>query len=244
MTQDPPILTIEEVRVLGCLIEKSQATPEYYPMTLNALTNACNQKTSRDPVVEYSDEIVQEALGELRGKGLVAFASGTGRVIKYMHRAGQNGLGLTPAQMTAISIIMLRGPQTVGEIKSRAGRQFSFPSIESVQSTIDSLLAKEAPFVEEAPRLVGQKEVRYRHRFFKYVDSPQTEEEPREAGTSLRSDIDGLKETLRLLQKEMTQLRNIVTALQGEVMAITEDLYAGKQPGSDPGVAADPSPEA
>jgi len=225
MTQVLPILTQEEVRVLGCLIEKSEATPEYYPMTLNAVQGACNQKTSREPVVDFDEEIVQEALGALRSKGLVAFASGGGRVLKYMHRAGQNGLGLSPAQATAMSIIMLRGPQTAGEIKSRAGRQFNFPSIEAVQNTIASLTGNERPYLEEAPRLVGQKEARYRHKFFVYNDSTNTDDAPTEAGISMRSEIDGLKETLRLMQKELTQFRNIVTALQGEVMVITEDLY-------------------
>jgi len=226
-TSLPQQLTQEEVRVLGCLIEKSQATPEYYPMTLNALVAACNQKTSREPIVNYDEDIVHEALGELRAKGLVAFASGTGRVLKYMHRAGQNGLGLSPAQATALSIMMLRGPQTAGEIKARAGRQFDYPTIEAVQATISSLMAKDPAFVEESPRLVGQKEARYRHRFFAYDDAPEDSSAPTESGPSMRSDIEGLKETLRLMQKELTQLRNLITALQGEVMVITEDLYTG-----------------
>jgi uncharacterized protein len=225
MSQEPTILTAEELRVLGCLIEKSQATPEYYPMTLNALVAACNQKTSRDPVVEYDDDIVEDALTELRGKGLVAFASGTGRVLKYMHRAGQNGLGLSPAQATAMSIIILRGPQTAGEIKARAGRQFNFPDVELVQSTIDSLVSKDPPFLEEAPRLPGQKETRYRHRFQKYDDSAVPEGTQPEGSSSLRVEVESLKETIRLLQKEMNQLRNLVSSLQGELLAITEDLY-------------------
>ncbi len=235
MTQHPPILTTEEVRVLGCLMEKSQATPEYYPLTLNALIAACNQKSSRDPVVDYDEETVHEALTELRSKGLAAFASGTGRVLKYMHRAGQNGLGLSPAQATAMSIIMLRGPQTVAEIKARAGRQFNYPSLEVAQTTVESLVSKEPPFLEEAPRLVGQKETRYRHRFYVYDDSAPDANVPQEAGASMRHEIEGLKETLRLMQKDVTQLRNLVTALQGEVTVITEDLYAGEKTGGDGG---------
>ncbi|MCZ7557396.1 MAG: DUF480 domain-containing protein [Bacteroidia bacterium] len=225
MSQDSPVLAPEEVRVLGCLIEKSQATPEYYPMTLNALVAACNQKTSRDPVVEYDDDIVEDALTELRGKGLVAFASGTGRVLKYMHRAGQNGLGLSPAQAAVMSLIMLRGPQTAGEIKARAGRQFNFPDVELAQSTIDSLVNKEQPFLQEAPRLSGQKETRYRHCFQKYDDTVITNGATLDGSTSLRVEVETLKETVRLLQKEMNQLRNLVTSLQGELLAITEDLY-------------------
>ncbi len=225
MSQPLPVLTEEEVRVLGALIEKSQATPEYYPMTLNALMNACNQKNSREPVVEYDEDTVEDALTLLRGKGLVAFASGTGRTLKYMHRAGQNGLGLSPAQATAMSILMLRGPQTTGEIRARAGKQFNFPSMEAAQQTMDSLLHREAPYIEEAPRALGQKETRYRHKFFIYGDAVAEDGAPKDAGTSLRSEVSELKETLRQFQKEMNNLRNIVTALQGDVLVMKEDLY-------------------
>ena len=197
MSQPLPILSPEEIRVLGALIEKSQATPEYYPMTLNALMNACNQKSSRDPVVEYDEDIVEDALTELRGKGLVAFASGTGRTLKYMHRAGQNGLGLSPAQAAAMSILMLRGPQTTGEIRARAGRQFNFQSIEAAQPTMDSLLQRDNPYIEEAPRASGQKETRYRHRFCIYDDSAQEDGAPAEGGVSLRSEVAELRDTLK-----------------------------------------------
>lgn len=225
MSQKLPILSVEEVRVLGALIEKSQATPEYYPMTLNALVNACNQKNSRDPVVEYDDDLVEDALTLLRGKGVVAFASGVGRTLKYMHRAGQNGLGLSPAQATAMSILMLRGPQTTGEIRARAGKQFNFPTMEAAQQTVDSLLKRDAPYIEEAPRAIGQKEIRYRHKFYEYEDSIPEEGGPVESATSYRKEISELKETLRLYQKEMNNLRNIVTGLQGDVMIMKEDLY-------------------
>lgn len=225
MSQSLPILTQEEVRVLGSLIEKSQSTPEYYPMTLNALVNACNQKSSRDPVVSYDEDIVEDALTELRGKGLVAFASGVGRTLKYMHRAGQNGLGLSPAQATAMSILMLRGPQTAGEIRARAGKQFNFPTMDVAQQTMDSLLQHDQPYIEEAPRAIGQKEIRYRHKFYIYEDSLENGDAPQEAGHSLRKDITAITETLRLLQKEMNNLRNIVTGLQGDVMVMKEDLY-------------------
>ena len=225
MSQQLPSLTPEEVRVLGCLIEKSQATPEYYPMTLNALVTACNQKTSRDPVVSYDEGTVEDALTDLRSKGLVAFASGSGRSLKYMHRAGQNGLGLSPAQATAMSIIMLRGAQTAGEIKARAGRQFNFPSVESAQQAIDSLIEKESPYLEEAPRMVGQKEVRYRHLFFQYDDIEASSDEGPEVHKSLRKEIEGLKDTIKHMQKDITYLRNILTAIQGDVMGMQEDLY-------------------
>ncbi|MCB2204790.1 YceH family protein [bacterium] len=225
MTQQLPALTPEEVRVLGCLIEKSQATPEYYPMTLNALVTACNQKTSREPVVAYDEITVEDALTDLRSKGLVAFASGTGRSLKYMHRAGQNGLGLSPAQATVMSIIMLRGPQTAAEVKAKSGRQFNFPSSEAVQHSINSLIEKETPFLEEAPRMVGQKEVRYRHLFYTYEEGEEGADEAPESHRTLRKEIEGLKETIHFMQKDITYLRNILTAIQGDVMGMQEDLY-------------------
>jgi len=225
MTQQLPSLTPEEVRILGCLIEKSQATPEYYPMTLNALVTACNQKTSRDPIVAYDQDTVEDGLTELRSKGLVAFASGGGRTLKYMHRAGQNGLGLSPAQATAISIIVLRGPQTAGEIKARAGRQFNFPTVESAQHTIDGMTGAEHPYLEEAPRMVGQKEVRYRHLFHTYDHIEANDEDSPEVQKSLRKEIEGLKDTITHMQKDLTYLRNILTAIQGDVMGMQVDLY-------------------
>jgi uncharacterized protein YceH (UPF0502 family) len=124
-----------------------------------------------------------------------------------------------------MSLIMLRGPQTAGEIKARAGRQFNFPDVELAQSTIDSLVNKEQPFLQEAPRQPGQKETRYRHCFQKYDDTVVANGTTQDGGTSLRVEVETLKETVRLLQKEMNQLRNLVTSLQGELLAITEDLY-------------------
>jgi uncharacterized protein YceH (UPF0502 family) len=174
----PPQLTFEELRVLGALIEKSQATPEYYPLTLNALTQACNQRSSRDPVVDFEAGLVEDVLEHLRDRGLVAFSSGTGRVVKFYHRIGQNGLGLTPAQAAVLSIIMLRGPQTASEIRARSGRQFHFTSQELAQETIAGLMTEEKPFLEEAPRRVGQKETRYRHRLAEWKDDDAAAEAP------------------------------------------------------------------
>src|SRR5262245_20948436 len=148
-------LSPEAARVFGCLIEKSQATPEYYPMTLNALVAACNQKTSRDPVVEYTGEEVQEALAQLREQGLCAFVSGEGRVMKFTHRSGDGGLELSAAQQAALSLMLLRGPQTIGEIKNRSGRQYEFASLEEVQEVMNTLLNREAPLAEQAPRQAG-----------------------------------------------------------------------------------------
>ncbi len=210
-------LSPEAARVFGCLIEKSQATPEYYPMTLNALVAACNQKTSRDPVVEYSSEEVEAALGELKEKGLCAFVSGDGRVMKYAHRGGENGLDLSHAQLAALSLILLRGPQTLGEIKGRAGRQYEFASLEEAQEVIESLIARTPAWLEQAPRQAGQKETRYRHLFFEYAEAvEESSKEP--VSSSLRMEVETLKQLVGAMQERME-------VLEKELRQIKTDLY-------------------
>ncbi len=204
------LLSAEEVRVFGCLIEKSQATPEYYPMTLNALVAACNQKTSRDPVVEYTSEEVEAALVGLKEKGLCAYVSGGGRVMKYAHRGGDNGLELSSAQLAALSILLLRGPQTLGEIKGRTERQHEFSTLEEVEQTLESLMSNEKRFAEKAPRRAGQKEDRYRHLFFVYQD--EAEEAQEIAGAPS-------------LRDEMEAMKRRIAALEAEVEKIKKDLY-------------------
>lgn len=200
------LLSSEETRVFGCLIEKSQATPEYYPMTLNALVAACNQKTSRDPVVEYSSEEVEVALAGLKEKGLCAFVSGGGRVMKYAHRGGENGLELSQAQLAALSILLLRGPQTLGEIKGRTERQYEFSTLEEVEQTLESLMSDDKRFAEKALRRAGQKEDRYRHLFFVYHD--EAEEAPEVNGApSLRDEMEAMKGRIVALEAEMEKIK-------------------------------------
>jgi len=202
------LLSNEEARVFGCLIEKSQATPEYYPMTLNALVAACNQKTSRDPVVEYSSDEVEDALRNLKQKGQCAFVSGEGRVMKYAHRGGDNGLDLSTAQLAALSVMLLRGPQTVGEIKGRTERQFEFSTLEAVEQTLESLMAGEKRFVDKVSRRAGQKEDRYRHLFFAYQD--EASQEVFQAPS---------------LRAEMVEMKKRIAALEAEIEKIKRDLY-------------------
>ena len=210
------LLSPEASRVLGCLIEKSQATPEYYPMTSNALVAACNQKNSRDPVVEYAGEEVEEALAQLQDKGLCAVISGDGRVLKYAHRAGDGGLGLSPAQQTALSLMLLRGPQTFGEIKNRAGRQYEFASLEEAQNTVLALIHREPPLVEQAPRQAGQKETRYRHLFAPYGGEAEA------AGTAaasatLRQEVEDLKSTLAEMRSRLQKLEEVVAKMKADL---------------------------
>src|ERR1700685_1173382 len=128
-----------EVRVLGALLEKDQTTPEYYPLTLNALVNACNQKSSREPVVNYSEEIVTEALASLQHQGFALRISGAGhRVEKYGHRLGEK-LNLGRREMALLCVLMLRGPQTVGELRGRTERMHDFTDLEEVERVLDVL---------------------------------------------------------------------------------------------------------
>lgn len=156
-----PTLDFVETRVLGCLVEKDLATPEYYPLTLNALTVACNQKSNRDPVVSFTESQVDEALTSLQRKRLVGIQSGAGlRATKYRHTLKET-LGLSREHLAILAELMLRGPQTVGELRGRTARMCPFDSLESVEQTLSELAGRESPLVQRLPRLTGQKGERY-----------------------------------------------------------------------------------
>ncbi len=150
--------------MLGALIEKQITTPEYYPLTLNALTAACNQKNNRNPVTSLSESEVDEALDTLREKNLAyVFHGSTSRVPKYKHVVPEV-MHLTPPEVAALCVLMLSGPQTVGEIRTRGSRMFEFPGLEEVEETLRKLGAKEdEPLVTKLPRQPGQKEARFAH---------------------------------------------------------------------------------
>jgi uncharacterized protein YceH (UPF0502 family) len=153
------ILTPIQVRVLGCLIEKKQTTPEQYPLTLNGLRTACNQKTARQPVTAYTEGEVGHTVRELESLGLVREAWGA-RVAKYEHQAGKV-LGLQSKGLALLCPLMLRGPQTPGELKNNAHRLFEFDDLDDVQYTLQRLAEHEPPLVVALPRQPGQKEVRF-----------------------------------------------------------------------------------
>jgi uncharacterized protein len=162
---DPlPILNAAEVRVLGSLIEKQITTPDYYPLSLNALTNACNQLTNREPVVAYDESTVVRALDGLREKRLATMFSGAeSRVAKYRHSL-TDAILLTPAEVALLCVLMLRGPQTAGELRTRAGRFFPFDSLPEVEETLSALATREPqPLAIRLPRQPGTKESRYAH---------------------------------------------------------------------------------
>ena len=153
-----------EARVLGCLAEKDMATPEYYPLSLNALTNACNQKTNRDPVVTYDDATVREGLNLLRERGLSTFISEAGsRVEKYRHRLSER-FNFTRGEMALMTVLLLRGPQTPGELRQRTERLYSFTDLESLEHALSKLAEREPdPMVVQLPRVPGMKESRWAH---------------------------------------------------------------------------------
>ena len=157
---DPlPPLDAAEVRVLGSLIEKQITTPDYYPLTLNALTNACNQLTNREPVVSLDDQTVVRALDKLRDKRLATLFTGAeSRVAKYKHTL-TDALLLTPGEVALLCVLMLRGPQTLGELRTRSERLFTFDNMPEVEETLNALAARmQQPLVAKLPRQPGTKE--------------------------------------------------------------------------------------
>jgi len=197
-------LTPVEVRVLGSLIEKEITTPEYYPLTLNALTNACNQISNRDPVVSFEDKTVARALEDLRDKKLVWMVTGVGRVPKYEHRL-KEALMLAEQELAVLCVLMLRGPQTVGEIRGRTGRLYEFKELDEVELTLQALLTAQPPLAVKLPRQPGTKESRYAH-----LLSGPIEIEEREVATRLEpATIEVRQENERLarVEEELAKVR-------------------------------------
>ncbi|MEW8508028.1 MAG: DUF480 domain-containing protein [Candidatus Thiodiazotropha sp.] len=163
-------ITPLEARVIGCLLEKEITTPEQYPLSLSALTNACNQKSSRDPVLQLDETEVQDLLDELKKKHLVSDRTGFGsRVAKYQHRFCNSGFGaieFSPQALGILCLLLLRGPQTPGELRSRSHRLCTFSDVAEVESTLRELMQREdGPFVVRLAREPGRRESRYMHLF-------------------------------------------------------------------------------
>lgn len=213
MENSLPHLTPEELRVLGSLIEKSKTTPDYYPLTLNSLQTACNQKSSRNPVVEYDEETVVIALDMLKKKQLIAHVIGGGRVLKYRHTLAV-AYPLDPAETSVLCLLMLRGPLTAGEINSNSGRLHEFDSLQEVQQTLDQLAAYETPFVQLLPKKTGQKEGRYCHCF---GDVPEYDENIQN-GEPARKNVSGLEERLVKVETELSEVKEKLEMLMKELM--------------------------
>ena len=159
----PEILSEVEARIVGALVEKQLTTPEYYPLTLNALVNACNQKNNREPVVSYNESIVTQALEALRDRNLVyVFYGSTSRVPKYKHML-PSIYELEPSEVAVLDVMLLRGPQTLGELRGRTERLYDFHGLGEVQETLDGLIRRDDPLIVKLPVQPGQKEARFAH---------------------------------------------------------------------------------
>jgi len=205
-------LTAIEVRVLGSLVEKQVTTPEYYPLTLNALTLACNQKNNRNPVTALTEDAVAQALESLREKNLAyVFYGSTSRVPKYKHVMTEV-LHLSPAELAVLCVLMLRGSQTVGEIRSSAARLHDFAGLEEVEAALNSLISREPDrLVARLPRQPGQKEARFAHLLSGEVSSEAVSqmESPREIVTraSQADRVSKLESEVETLKAEVEKLR-------------------------------------
>lgn len=200
-----------EARILGSLVEKQLTTPEYYPLTMHALIAACNQKTNREPVVSYDEDIVTQALDELREKNLVyLFYGSTSRVVKYKHML-PNVYELEQPELAAICVMMLRGPQTLGELRGRTDRLYAFSGLGEVQETLDGLIRREEPLIVKLERQPGQKEARFAHLLSGEIDVERLEaaahEKTLSGGQPASGRIEKLEQEVEALRGELTSFR-------------------------------------
>jgi uncharacterized protein len=203
------VLSPVAARVLGSLVEKEITTPEYYPLSLNALTNACNQKNNREPVTNLDEDEIRQALHQLEDDGLAGAARGSdSRVAKYEHRM-QEVFNFTRGEIAMVCVLLLRGPQTPGELRGRSERMHRFEELSDVQSTLQRLMQRTPPLVKVLPRQPGTKEVRYAHLFSgEPVEGVAAPEAPEPAGRG-----SGLAQ----LEAEVAALREEVAELRGQV---------------------------
>ena len=200
------VLNEIEARVLGALVEKDITTPDYYPLSLNALVNACNQKSNREPVVGYDDDTVETALQGLREKGLSSRISGGSRVPKHEHRFTER-CNLGRREEAVLCVLMLRGPQTVGELRGRTERLYSFDDLESVENTLHRLA--DIGFVKKLPRQSGYKEQRWAQLLAGDVEVPEEAEAsaPPDRGPSDRERIAALEQDVADLKRAFEDFR-------------------------------------
>ncbi len=205
------VLNEIELRILGCLIEKELTTPEQYPLTLNGLTNACNQKSNRDPVMTLEEDDVVRGLNTLKFKQLVVVSSDGGRVPKYRHILAERQ-GLAPEELAPLCELLVRGPQTVGELRTRTERMRSFPDLAAVEAVLADLMKRESPLVTRLPRQPGRKEARYAHLFAGEPEIPVEEVTPPPEAARLR--VIAGDERISRLEEEVSALRSEVAALR------------------------------
>ncbi len=200
-----------ETRILGCLVEKQLTTPEYYPLTLNAFTAACNQKSNRDPVVSYDDTTILKAIDDLRERNLVYLYYGsTSRTVKYKHML-PNVYELEPPDTAIMAVLFLRGPQTVGELRERTGRLHEFGGIGEVQETLDALAGRDEPLILKLERQPGQKEARYAHLLSGEIDveSLNFARDKTASGGAANERIEKLEQEVEALKQQLGDFRTV-----------------------------------
>ncbi len=204
------LLNETEARVLGSLIEKDITTPDYYPLSLNALVNACNQKSSREPVMNLDEDAVRLALHNLGNKRMAGPTSGAdSRVTKYEHRM-QEVFNFSRAETAVLCVLLLRGAQTPGELRGRTERMHRFVELEEVQSTLQRLMQREPPLVKMLRRQPGTKEARYMHLFSGDVESWEPPDEPRSSAPAAHAE----SERVAHLEEEISTLKNDIADLK------------------------------
>jgi hypothetical protein len=213
------VLDQVEARVLGALVEKDITTPDYYPLSLNALVNACNQKNNRDPVMSLDENAVREALSGLQEFGLAVPAGGAdSRVTKYEHRL-QEMFNFSRGETAVLCVLLLRGPQTPGELRGRTERMHHFEDLDAVQASLQRLMQREPPIAVLLPRQPGTKESRYAHLLSGEIDVADLP--ARSAAPALNSDGD---ERMNRLENEVAELRRELSDLKQEITAFRKQF--------------------
>jgi len=198
-----------EARILGALMEKELTTPEYYPLTLNSLTNACNQKSNRDPVMHLEEEEVVRGLDKLRMKGFARLSGEGGRVPKYCHSLGEK---LAPPELAVLAELLLRGPQTLGELRTRCDRMAAFADSAAVEEVLADLQKYELQYATLLPRQPGQKEQRYAHLLSGEPMIQQAEKQPQPEAARVK--VMAENERLAALEAEVALLKDEIAALK------------------------------
>ena len=215
------LLSETEARVLGALIEKEITTPEYYPLSLNALLNACNQKSNREPVMNLDEDGVRKALRSLTDQYLVRSASGDSRVAKYEHRLNEL-YNFDRHEIAVLCVLLLRGPQTPGELRTRCERMYAFEDLDAVHSALNLLMRREPPLVKVLPRQPGTKESRFLHLLSGDV-SPSTAPDA-EASVDREPAIVGQTERIAQLEGEVAELRRELETLREQFAAFQKQF--------------------
>ncbi len=215
------ILTEVETRVLGSLIEKDITTPDYYPLSLNALVNACNQKNNRDPVMTLDESAVRDALATLQEKRLAGPASGAdSRVSKFEHRS-QEVFNFDRREIAVVCVLLLRGPQTPGELRSRTDRMYHFEALEDVISTLDRLAQRQPPLAAVLPRQPGTKESRYTHLF---SGEPPAVDVARAPMPATAGGTNSVVDRVTVLEEEILSLRSQLADVQQQLAAFRKQF--------------------